>query len=91
MAENQTPGNATPDADGTPARGGKREGPAPAHILLNALQCALEAGVDRATLANIVAMADEAEGVLQAPVWKMLAGMLAKATAKATDAQPAAK
>jgi hypothetical protein len=57
--------------------------------LLSAVIEAMEAGVDQAEILTVLRFADSATGVDQAPVWRMLNGMLTTATAKATAAKAA--
>lgn len=69
-------------------KGAKREGPAPAHILLDAISRALAAGVARAELLATVNMARKATGVKQAPGWRMCAESLDEASELAQAPDP---
>jgi hypothetical protein len=53
-----------------------RSGPSPAHTLLDAIRASLAAGVQAAQIVPILDMARNANGVMQAPVWRSCAQAL---------------
>jgi hypothetical protein len=72
-----------------PAKGIKRTGPNPAHVLLTSIRNAVAAGVPASTITPMIDMALGAEGAQQAPGWRMVAGALDNATKAGTPATPA--
>lgn len=63
----------------------KLAGPRPAHVLLESISRALAAGVDREKIQTLVDIARMANGVRQAPVWRMVADTLDQYT---TEVKP---
>ncbi len=68
----KTPATATPAAKTTP----KRDGPSPAHLLLNSIARAVDVGVEPAKLVAALDFARAASGASQAPTWRTVATML---------------
>lgn len=54
----------------------KRNGPSPTHRLLDAIQAALDTGVPVQEISSALAIARQAKGVEQSPVWKMVSRSL---------------
>ena len=66
----------------------KREGPSPAHVLIQAVRRAVDVGVPKEKLTMMLDMADEATGTEQAPAWRNVVRTLNRWSAE-IDGQPA--
>lgn len=89
MADKET---ASKDPAQVPAQEPKkpsRNGPSPAHTLLDSIRAALAAGVSGAQIVPILDMARKATGVKQAPVWRSCAEALDEYRDEAKPQDPA--
>jgi hypothetical protein len=55
-----------------------RKGPSPAHVLIAAVQTAVEVGVSSPLIVASLGICRQAKGVEQAPVWRMVSRTLNK-------------